>query len=100
PTTSTTPAWCWRAIWPWEQSRSRVVTSSRLVRIWSKVCASATVNSPPSLPVMGHVDRVITLTILARALLGLDYADPWRQRSEDALGLAQQTGHPLSLAYA
>jgi len=55
---------------------------------------------PPLASSRGHADRVITLALLGQTLWGLGYADQAQQYSQDALTQAQQTGHPLSLAYA
>jgi predicted ATPase len=55
---------------------------------------------PPLSSSGGNADRVIILTLLAQALWGLGYADQGQQRGQDALTQAQQTGPPLSLAYA
>jgi DNA-binding winged helix-turn-helix (wHTH) protein/predicted ATPase len=55
---------------------------------------------PPLASSRGHADRVITRTLLGQTLWGLGYADQAQQHGQDALTQAQQTGHPLSLAYA
>jgi predicted ATPase len=48
----------------------------------------------------GFADGVIILAVLAQALWALGYADQAQERSQEALALAQQLGHPPSLVYA
>jgi DNA-binding winged helix-turn-helix (wHTH) protein/predicted ATPase len=48
----------------------------------------------------GFVSGVPSLTWLAQALEVLGYADQAQQRSQEALSLARQAGHTLSLVYA
>ena len=55
---------------------------------------------PPRASSSGPADRVITRTLLGQTLWGLGYADQAQQHGQDALTQAQQTGDPLSLAYA
>ena len=48
----------------------------------------------------GQDPGVICLSTLARALWALGYPDQALQRSQEALALARQLGHPFSLAFA
>jgi predicted ATPase/DNA-binding winged helix-turn-helix (wHTH) protein len=48
----------------------------------------------------GFVSEVSSLTWLAQAFAVLGYADQAQQRSQEALSLARQAGHTLSLVYA
>jgi predicted ATPase/DNA-binding winged helix-turn-helix (wHTH) protein len=48
----------------------------------------------------GQDPGVICLATLARALWALGYPDQALQRSQDAVALAQELGHPFSLAFA
>jgi tetratricopeptide (TPR) repeat protein len=57
---------------------------------------------PPSTPTFGggHAPRVQNLIWLAQVLWGLGYTEQAQQRSQEALALAQQVGHPPSLSFA
>jgi predicted ATPase len=61
-------------------------------------CASPR-SAPPTFH-GGFVSGVFSRTWLAQALEALGYADQARQRSQEALSLARQAGHTLSLVYA
>jgi predicted ATPase len=58
----------------------------------------------PQMPILsasgGLANRVIILALLAQALWELGYADQAQQRGQEGVALAQQVGHPPSLAYA
>jgi predicted ATPase len=59
-----------------------------------------TLQSPTPTLRGGFVPGVIPLTYMALALWALGYTDQARQRSQEALALAQQSGHTPSLALA
>jgi predicted ATPase len=58
----------------------------------------------PQMPLLsasgGFANGVIILALLAQALWELGFADQAQQRSQEAVALAQQAGHPPSLAFA
>jgi adenylate cyclase len=61
---------------------------------------SASLQSSPPTFHSGFVSGVPSLVWLAQALGVLGYADQALQRSQEALALARQSGHTLSLVYA
>ena len=65
-------------------------------------CLFRSATPPPAAPTFhgGHHLRVTHLGWMMQLLWELGYADQAQQRSEEALALAQQIGHPPSLAHA
>jgi predicted ATPase len=61
---------------------------------------SASLQSSPPTFHSGFVSGVPSLVWLAQALGGVGYADQAQQWSQEALALARQSGHTLSLVYA
>ncbi|HEY5871514.1 MAG TPA: hypothetical protein VI542_39060, partial [Candidatus Tectomicrobia bacterium] len=71
-------------------------------RVHLEHCLSLGATPQPAAPTFrgGHHLGVKNLRLLAQVLWGLGYADQAEQRSAEALALAQQIGHPPSLAHA